>query len=336
MKGQVTGFAIIGVLLLIAAIGLTWLARLEPNTTNNTLSLDLETCIENEMLLAIKQIGLNGGVPSSLPILLVAVVDAAGSLGLPETTKTSRSLNPKYPDSIELHETDDLSANNRFFAFDTDPGTTVGSASSVFTSEITRRVASCENRVVELTITSISYSDTSTTLTASVIEEDRSPYEVTVNVPVPVRHYHQVLHQLLKNENTDPTFLLASPSPDFTIRSASTNNAKNDTLVMLETDRPLLGEEPFRYLTIIENRPPVYTEDLVGILECDDTSSPNIIKVHNSGGADTIQGLIDSDILIDPDDLHDPDITGCTVTGVPSYRFTIESGGKTYELEVPQ
>ena len=333
MRGQVTGFAIIGVLLLIVVLSVTWLSR--PSTSpgpNLGPNLDLESCIEQEMLSAISLIGRNGGVPSTFGGLR-SIGTAAGPLGIPSGTQSSISLNPKHSGSIVLHEEEDRTANNYFYAFDhAAPGSTIGSASSTFTSEITTRVeAECRGSA-DISVASIAYSDTSTTLRARVIEDDRSPRDVTVTTPLPIRRYHQALHHALRRENREPTFPLRSyPSPDFTLMMATMAN--NDTVVMLETDRPLLGQEPFRYLTIIENRPPVYTQSLEGILSCDGTTSTP--SINNPGGDNTVQGLITSGILIDPDDLHELTIPDCSVNG-DTYAFTIESGGKTYTLEVPQ
>ena len=318
IRGQVTGFAIAGILILIAAIGMMWLIRLDPDPgRNGGPTLNLETCIENEMLGAIRQIGFNGGVPSSFGGLM-SIGTAAGEFGIPPTTRSSISLNPIHT-TIQKHETGSRTANNYFYAFDHIPaGSTTGSASNTFTGAITRAVQDrCGGTVEELSVSSVAYSDTSTTLRAQVLEEGRSPREVTISVPIPVRRYHQALHHALRRENREPTYMLRMhPSPDFTIRTAPMNNPNNDTLVMLETDRPLIGAEPFRYLTIIENRPPVYTTDLEAILSCDESATPS------SAG-----------ILVDPDDLHDPDITECEDDS-GTYRFTIESGGKTYTLEV--
>ena len=331
MRAQVTGFAIVGILLLIAILGFMWISAPSPTPgPSNGPTLGLENCIENEMNGAIREVGLNGGVPSTFGGL-EPIGAAAGPLGLSSTITTSISLNPTTP-SIQRHEPDQRTANNYFYAFEHAPaGSTIGSASDTFTEAITSAVETgCGDEVEDLSVSSISFSDTGTTIRARVVEEGRSPRDVSVTVPIPVRRYHQALHHALRRENREPTFLMRGGSTtEFRIASAAMAN--DDTLVMLETDRPLLGSEPFRYLTIIENRPPVYTMTigaLGSILSCS-AGSPIIDSPY-----DTVAGLVSAGILVDPDDLHDPIITGC-IEHPDMHEFTIESGGRTYSLEVP-
>lgn len=323
MRGQVTAFAIIGVLMLIAVLSLFWIAR-APNTEPETQrpNLDLETCIEERAGGAILDIGLWGG-RGELEIGSRVIGDVvADRLGLASTDKTQVALVPWLPSPFAdypitpRHELKDgrRTATNRFPQF--------SEMSSAMTTLIEDRVETCKPDQGDLSLTSVTYSDENIRIETRVIEQGRSPREAVVTLPIPIRTYHRILAAAVREDSINPSFRFSTLStPGVSITTIPMENTNNDTVLVLRTDRPVIGSEPYRFLTIILERPPVFLGERIsdGTVSCanDDTVS--------------YTGLL-SQHLLDPDDDHTPEIE-CEWIDTNTVEYTLTSAGNDYTFE---
>lgn len=315
MKGQVSGFAIVGILVIIAVAGLVWISRpAVPGQGSGGPTLDIENCIETNALNAIRDVGRAGGMdPDDASVYREL---GANPWGISPTTSVRRALIPYDPGAFEYgpdenhyFESNDLTALNRFPRFENDP---LWSTSDVLTERITSLAERCAPQGGTLDVQTVTYSDTSVVIRTSIAEPGRSRYEATVTLPVPIRTYHQMLRRVIQLENTDPEHSIASITVSGDYRIFTHPHDAGHTIVIVESNRPLLGTEPFRYLTIIDNRPPVFLDDPTTATTCADLRTKR---------------------LVDPDDGHTPEITHCVDdpnSGV--VRFEITSGTETYEV----
>jgi hypothetical protein len=318
MKGQVTGFAIIGILLLIVVAGLTYMSRpaSEPGPRGTSPSLDIESCIENSALEVVRTVGLSGGMDPEDPKVFWDI--GSNPLGIIASMAVRRALVPLPPGAFNdgpdenHHFASGRTALNTFPRFENDP---VLSTSDVLTTNIREAVEGCADPGTTIDLSTITYSEKTITIRTSVSEPDRSRYDMTVTLPIPIRTYHQVLRRVIQEENTNPQHLIMSVQPRGDYRITTHPHDHGHTIVIIESDRPLLGTEPFRYVTIIDNRPPVFLYD----------------NPEDADDCDALQAFL----LVDPDDGHTPEITGCEEDSDENIEsFTIKSGGEEYEVEL--
>lgn len=319
MRGQVTAFAIIGVLMLIAVLSLFWISR-APNTEPETQrpNLDLEACIEEEAGLAILEAGLIAG-KSGEQRIGTAAQDLGGLSPYHTTYVALYAWKPSHfpvenrPSRQLVFDTSnplEKTGTNRFPTF-TDVSTTT-------TSLIEDRVGdNCEDIVQDLTVTSVTYSNENIRIEARAIEQGRSPREVTVSLPVPLRRYHEILAAAIRKDNSDPEFLFSTLTTDgFSIRILSDINNEGDSVLVLESDQPLIGSKSYLFLTIIKDRPPVFIGtdfDALGI----------------GCIADSVTG---SAPYFDPDDGDAPSFS-CRNLDLNRAEYTFTTGAQTYSFE---
>lgn len=318
MRGQVTGFAIVGVLLLIGVLAIVWVSR-APNTQTEPQrpTLDLESCIEDTSLDAISAVSLAGGVhpDDALVVDPITLNGFDGDLHVwPALVAWEYGEGPAHiPGSDHVFEADMQTATNVFPRF--------GRTSTAITTLIEQNVEDCETTPDEnIEVTSVEYSDTSVRVESRASQPGRSPRDVTVTVPVPIRSYHRLLVSAIDGDNRDPTFEFSSRVSDgFSLITIPTENDDNDTILMLRSDRPLIGSEPFTFLTLIQERAPVFVDQ--GPNGCSD---PDL---------EFPAGISIDDAYVDFDDDHEP-TAECTTLDPDRIEITLNSAGNTYTLEV--
>ena len=322
-SAQVTVFAIIGILVIIIAAGLIWLTRegvfVGPEGRGPTL--DLENCIEAEAIGQIQKVGLSGGVPDgwTIPSGLRAELGSAGAeFGLPPTTRILYGLESSFPLTVQTAGSGYRVGNVEFPLFDGTPDSKPRTGYGLTTMIKEAVEGACAPADGSVSMRLVTFSGDSTIITTNVREPGRSARDVTVTLPIPLRTYHQAVRGQLRTARTDPQAPLGRSGDGYRITTRPNINANNDTLLILESTRPLLGAAPFRYLTIIENRPPVFLTDPSPIV-CD---------------ADEVDGYDPSD-LIDPDPHHTARFIAGSCDDTAGVTFGIESGGKTYTVSNP-
>lgn len=333
MRGQVSAFAIVGVLMLIGVLALIWVTR-GPNTNVQTtpLSIELESCIEGEALDTIRTVALAGGIhPDAEPTDGVWKYDAssqAAALGLntlgthdvrvaiigwqPITDNDYKD----WPTQAHYFDTTDTDRKLGDIVF-----TNLRELHTALIKGFRDGVTSCgiDLGFENVNLESATFAEDAVQLETSIIEDGRSPRTSTVVVPVPIQRYHRILFQTITRDNTDPEYQMSTvgSGQDYFIRSVPLDK---NTLVVLESDQPYLGTEPLRYAAVIYDRPPVFTEDPVTVLVC----TPTSVSV-TSGDID--------EILFDPDDLQDVSIS-CNQDSTET-TYKLASNGETYDITIP-
>lgn len=330
MKAQVTAFAIIGILVVLAIGGLMWLAHLPAvkQSRAGTSTLDLENCIETKAASDIQQVGLDGGVgPSANPVLSGTVQGQSGSVryGI-----LARSPGDPIGPTENLGFTIGVGRSTGFLVFPRFDSNLVGpSTSSTITSLIESDAQSCSSG---LTITGVTFSENDVTITGVERSVGRSPQDVTVKLSVPIKRYSEAMFALLSKEAADPTFRVSTASPGSDYSTQLVGTPGGNEMLILTSDRPELNGQPFVYRSIIANRPPVFVlpasgphDTVAGTLSCDLTTQ-------------TVNALPADVTLVDPDDLDQlgtPPITTTTCTGGSGgTTYIIHSSGRTDPVTV--
>lgn len=327
MRAQVTGFAIIGVLAIIAISGLVWLAHtpMVSQTRNDTSIVALQTCIETKASTDIQEVGLAGGVDPTVSNALSRSVNGQPiRWGIRAYPKGS-SFGPNN----QLGFPTDGSVSTGVVFFPRWTSNYVGTPTSeTLTRLVTRDVAgSCGGN--QLSVTDVIFSENDVTIKATEQLPGHGPQHVTVKLDVPIKRYSEAMLSLLSKEAADPTFRvsLAGRGSDYTTSLSRAPDGKNEILT-LTSDRPEVNGQPFVYRALIENRPPVFLlasgKQVSDLLSCN--SATNTANTPPAGK------------LIDPDDLDTAQTVKlgpltsphCSSTGQNTYEIT--SSGTTYEV----